>query len=144
MKITMTQRGLILRATRNDNVALHLVASRFAIPFKIVEAVFTGRDTTDMYVDETPRGETQDFADNGRASLRPFMIAKKAPDGLWPMSKEIVQAQKDYDAGLIEMCQGRSSKHIFLYAVPRKNPKQRTGVPYFGSMFVTTHPYYGD
>lgn len=144
MKISQTQRGLILRATRNDNIGLAVVSMRFAIPYKIVEAVYTGKDTADMYLDETPRLETADFMENGRASLRPFMIAKKAPDGLWPMSKEIVKAQKDYDAGMIEMCQGRSSKFIFLYGIPRKVPKQRSGVPYFGSMFATSHPDYGD
>jgi len=45
----------------------------------------------------------------------------------------IDEARRQYDAGLIEMCQARHYDHFFLFSVPRRKPlKERRR--YFSSM----------
>ena len=67
----------------------------------------------------------------GREELRPYIIAIKHVDGIWPRPPhadglKIRAAHHDYDAGRIEIAQARDGNNIILYALPRQTLAKRT------------------
>ena len=63
------------------------------------------------------------------------VIAARAAHRWWTRddTEVIDEARRQYDAGLIEMCQARHYDHFFLFSVPRRKPlKERR--KYFSSM----------
>lgn len=66
----------------------------------------------------------------GRVSMRRHLVSTRhAHERGWPKvdREKIEKAQKDYDAGLIEMCQGKDGPWTLLYAIRRKRrAKPRT------------------
>ncbi len=75
----------------------------------------------------------------GRPEIQQYAIARKEIDDQpWDLTDgRIVQARKDYDAGLIEMATGRANTEagpfLILYAIPRRKPIDRE--PYFSRDF---------
>lgn len=128
MIITVAQ-GHLIRRAKHDGLLPQQIVSRFGIPLRIVNAVLEGRDPPGGY--HSPVLVDVDLADKGRVELRKYMISRKVPDGVWPQNETIDRARRDYDAGRIELCQGRSQEYIFLYAIPRKIVVTRRH-PYFG------------
>lgn len=62
--------------------------------------------------------------DLGKKSLRRHLIAVKRSAEEWPakFSRQINLARMQYDAGLVEMFQGRDGEYILLYAKKRQVP----------------------
>lgn len=65
---------------------------------------------------------SNDENEYGRKSIRKFLIARRSVFNDWTLTREIMEAQYQYDRGLIELAQGRSKDYFFLYAFPRKVP----------------------
>jgi hypothetical protein len=63
----------------------------------------------------------------GRPKLRQYIVSRKnCHDTTWPKDDllKINVARHRYDAGEIEMCQGRDGDWFILYAIPRARPEQ--------------------
>jgi hypothetical protein len=77
-------------------------------------------------------------AEGERESMQKYAIARTRAGCPWMKSDRILQAQKDYDAGLIEMATGRVNTEdgpfLILYAIPRKVPDTKR-TPYFSRNF---------
>jgi hypothetical protein len=60
----------------------------------------------------------------GRKNLQKYIIARRSVRGQWPQESlaALKSAQRQYDAGEIEMCQGRDGDIIIQYAIPRQVP----------------------
>lgn len=58
----------------------------------------------------------------GRPELREFLIARRTKHEGWDNQPTIASAREEYDAGIIEMCQGRDGDWLLLYRIPRKVP----------------------
>ena len=136
MRITITQGHLVRRSKANGTSASD-TARKFGLPTRLVLDLYAGIEPLGGFI--APTVVDPDFEDQGRADIRKFLIARKIPDGSWPKSLAISQAQQDYDRGEVELAQGRSSKFIFLYAIPRKEKKPRRH-PYFGRTPITIPP----
>lgn len=67
----------------------------------------------------------------GRPELQKYIVAvRHVCDPDWPDTPELRKAKADYDAGLVEMAQGRDGDWFIQYSIPRKRPvKDR--IPYF-------------
>lgn len=76
--------------------------------------------------------------DLGRESLRPFIVsARHSLTTGWPLADRdaIERARSDYDAGLIEMFQGRDGPWYIQYAKPRRHRDSRRA-PWFSQRSV--------
>lgn len=58
----------------------------------------------------------------GRVALRPFILCKRHVDGSWSRDDhaKLMEARRKYDAGLIDMAQGRDRYWIIQYVFPRR------------------------
>lgn len=62
----------------------------------------------------------------GPKNLRPFLVAIRLSIEPWDNTKPMIQKARElYNAGLIELCQGRDGANIIMYAIPRKHPVTR-------------------
>ena len=66
-----------------------------------------------------------------RPDIAPFLISTRRNWEDWPKAdREVLRkAQRDHDAGLVTMCQGREGSLILQYAIPTKKRVKR--LPYF-------------
>lgn len=127
MILTDNQKELIKQEYKTYN-DFQKVAQRLGIPVRYIKSTIYGESTVDPTSSVVIMTEEIEF---GPIHMRPFTISRRRVDRMWPDSDlaAIKKAQRDYDEGHIEMCQGRSSLFFFLYAIPRKERIQRS--PYF-------------
>lgn len=79
----------------------------------------------------TPIAELDGY---GRPELRPYLIARRTKHEPWDNQATIASAREEYDAGTIEMCQGRDGDFLLLYRIPRKVPAKPRA--YFSGEYV--------
>ena len=62
--------------------------------------------------------------DLGRPELQQHIVSFTRAGTAWPEEDEVAinLARMQYDAGLVELCQGREGQFIILYAIPNKQP----------------------
>jgi hypothetical protein len=58
----------------------------------------------------------------GPPHLQRYMVARRSPWTDWDNPSGIEKARQDYDAGLVEMCQGKDGDIIIQYSIPRVFP----------------------
>lgn len=121
-RVTETLVNELVRELRSPKNTPVRVATRYGVPVSLVR----------FLMQETP-SPTSVFTKHsedgwGRKSLRPYIVARKGADEAWKEEdKEAIEkARVEYDAGLVELCQGRDSDFIILYAVKRKKPAKRS------------------
>lgn len=131
VQITTTQGHLIRKA--GMEMSADTIASRFAIPLRTVKTVLRGDVPPGGYY--VPKVVDDRFEEEGRPDIRRHLIARKSALALtsWGDDPAILRAQAQYDAGEIDMAQGRSATYIFLYAFPRKE-KDVTRQAYFSKV----------
>ncbi len=101
------------------------VARRLGLPIKVIREVDI--DICGRHVQTEDRG--------GAVGLRKFVIATKHIDEVWPTDDvKIIDAQKLYDRGVVEICTGRDGFRMILYAIPRQE-KDVKRTPYFSRTF---------
>lgn len=107
------------------------IAARFGVPPAMVRFI--------MQETPSPNTEFTKLSEDGwgRKELRPFLVSRKASGDGWPEADEakIEEVREAYDAGLVEICQGRDGDFILLYAIVRKRQVKRV-CPYFSEAEV--------
>lgn len=97
------------------------IAARYGVPASMVRFI--------MQESPSPNTEFTKVSTDGwgRKELRPWLISRKASGDAWPEADKakIEAARDDYDAGAVEVCQGRDGDFILLYRIPRKRPVKR-------------------
>lgn len=97
------------------------VAHKFGVPVGLVRFI----------INETPNPNTEftKLSEDGwgRPALRRFILTRKPVGESWPKAdEENLQKHRElYDAGLVEMCQGRDGDFIIQYSMPRRKPASR-------------------
>lgn len=86
--------------------------------------------TTDVHVREVAIRKLNRWvisADRrGRPELRQYIVAIRHADAPgWQSSTMLDNARRDYDAGMVELCQARDGNNIILYSIPRRVPVKR-------------------
>ena len=89
-----------------------------------------GTESTESTVAQempTAPGPVPDKPPCPRPDLEPYLVAIKEHvmwSGLWTMlgGNTLRSLRERYDAGDIELCQGRTADMIYQYAIPRKAP----------------------
>jgi hypothetical protein len=66
---------------------------------------------------------------NFRPELKKYIIASKSVSANWVTNAVIEMARKDYDRGVVELCQYREGNVIHLLSIRRRHPVSRP--PYF-------------
>ena len=130
MRITTLQ-GNLIRSAKGNGKTVHQTARAFAMPSDFIKMIYEGREPSWTYdVPIITRDATTETI--GPAHMRPFLLASKTMDANWPVDPAITKAHRDYDEGLIDMVQGRSTNLLFLYAIPRKHRDVKRQ-PYFSA-----------
>lgn len=114
-----TMQGHLIRQVGTE-MSAETIAKNFALPLRVVKAVLRGDVPPGGY--HVSKAIDDRFDGEGRPDIRRFLIARKSALTLssWGSDPAILRAQQQYDAGEIDMAQGRSASYIFLYAFPRK------------------------
>ena len=135
--ITTLQGYLIRQASSEKGMTAHDIARDFALPFSLVRRILDGRDPPGGYRKIIVKDDQ--FEDEGRIELRKYVVARRTVEGSeWSRPFAVAHARAQYDAGNVELAQGRSKSHFFLYAFPLKEKTIR--VPYFGTQPITIEP----
>lgn len=112
------------------------VSRKVGIPVRLIREHLPSELQDDV---DLPRVEL--YGGWGRPELKRYLIARYNLNSTWGSrtwasedAEKIKEARAKYDAGLIEMAQGRDGDWILLYAIPRKNP-EKNRMPYFSRSF---------
>lgn len=120
-RVTETLVSDLTRELKSGKTTPVKVATRYGVPVSLVRFI----------MEETPSPNTvftKHSEDGwGRTALRPHIVTRKKADEAWKPEDEaiILEARNAYDAGDVEMCQGRDGDFIILYAVKRKKKANR-------------------
>lgn len=98
---------------------LEAVASELGLNSADLDAFLPDVPAEPLFISET-RVRPENL---GRASMRPFLISvRHIYEPGWPRAdkEKLEQARRDYDAGLVELIQGRDGNWILQYRVWRK------------------------
>jgi len=130
-QITTMQGHLIRQA--GAEVSAQTIAKNFGLPLQDVKRILRGDPPLGGY--HVPKTVDDRFETEGRADIRRYLIARKSALSMssWGTDPVIQRAKAQYDAGEIDMAQGRSESYIFLYAFPRK-VKDESRQPYFSKI----------
>ena len=135
--ITTMQGYLIRQASSEKGMSAHDIAREFCMPFFLVRRILDGRDPPGGYRKIIVKDEL--FNEEGRIELRKYVVARRGIDGSpWSRPLAVAHAREQYDAGVVELAQGRSKDYFFLYAFPLKEKTIRE--PYFGSKPIEIEP----
>ena len=126
-KITQSLIDEIIVELRSSKANPVRIATKLGVPIALIRYI----------TNETPSstGNFTAVSDDGwgRPELRDFIVTRKqASSSEWDKADEaLIQQTRDrYDAGEIEMAQGRDSNFIIQYAFPRSRMAKRLQ-PYF-------------
>lgn len=135
--ITTLQGYLIRQAVSEKGMSAHEVARDFALPLSLVWRILHGKEPPGGYRKIIVKDDQ--FEEEGRIELRKYVVARRTVEGSeWSRPFAVAHARAQYDAGNVELAQGRSKSHFFLYAFPLK--EKTTRVPYFGTQPITIEP----
>ena len=126
MLIAPATRDMVLEEMRKPNADLQRVSRMFGLPVRLIRELQSGDKSTSSFKER--------HGGLGRPELQQYIVGRTIAGEPWPVSTYIEKARSDYDAGLVEMCQGRDGNWIILYAIPRTKPDYGRP-PYFSYEF---------
>lgn len=78
---------------------------------------------TEQFAPYPPPRRRRPPADLGQPNLRKYIVSvRHSGNPQWPKEDEakIEKARSDWEAGMVEMCQGRDRGWVIQYSIPRK------------------------
>lgn len=97
------------------------IATKLGVPTGLVRFIFNE-------IPQPGSGFTTHSEDGwGRKELRDFVVTRKLATSEWPEEdrRTIEKLREDYDAGNVEIAQGRDGNFIILYSFPRSKKAKR-------------------
>jgi hypothetical protein len=109
MSLSPPERALILKDLKTTGWDFTRVARMYGVTIQFLQREF--------YT------EAENLKTPGNPRLAKHLVSLRTVDSdCWPErdAVKIDQARADYDAGKVEMCQGKADGFFLLYAIPRK------------------------
>ena len=123
MFIPLATKKMILEDLAKPNADVSKIARVYGYPARMIRELLCSEPAPATFEEQN--------GGRGRESLQKYIVSRTLAGAAWPeLDREIIEkARLDYDAGVIEMCQGRDGDWIILYAIPRTKVTERH--PYF-------------
>ena len=127
MTMPTAQQNAVIQELRENGNNIYRVAKKFGLELDAIRPLVSYVDGDIPYPIISEDGL-------GRIELREFILCTRDVKSWWKEKdqKVIEDARRSYDAGLIEMCQGRDGDTMILYVIKRKVPDEKRH-PYFSA-----------
>jgi hypothetical protein len=134
MRISPETRAMILEDLKVPGADISRVSRHYGVPLRILRDM-----ATETPVPTSVSGSLETNGGFGRPELIRFTLSRTLAGMPWPIEDQgaIDAARINYDAGFLEMCQGRDGNWLILYAIPRREVAVRAS-----KYFVRRDGYY--
>ena len=123
-----TPQAMILEEMARPDADLQRVSRQYGIPARLIRELLGAAPSATSFKEQ--------YGGWGRPELRIFAVSRTRAGDEWPATDwaTIQRARFEYDAGKVEMCQGRDGDWIIQYVIPRLKPIKR--LPYFTAEYA--------